>query len=475
MTGHRPVLLGLRSAALLAPMLLFTPSSATQTMPPSEETGGVAFQALSEPAAKLSASEVVADLSLSAGVSAAEDAPAEPVANFAAKMSSVERVYIRVPGMASLSGEYRLSGDGTIALPGLGRLQVGEATIEAFEAQLAAEIERVSNRESSVAVEVIDYRPIFVSGLVARSGSFPWKPGFSVLHAEALAGGLFRGTVAADGSMAAAPSRNNERERAVRATYELAATLATIERLKKEASNETHYVLPNRVAALVSKLEQESLLSAQQAMLKSRLSLHNAKVAAAENAKKIAAGELKALDEQLVRIREQLIKRRATVKKVEYMTSNRYARGDRLFEEEVKVAELEERLTTTTLARTRTEMTISSAEQQLEAIILGRKAEHDTEFLALAQKKAELEIAINSANENYRSATGQDAVSSASSEPLVTRYEIVRMEGGFSKVLRADRSTPVQPGDVIVVSVGRLQASSSNPVPDNKAELHLAP
>lgn len=394
--------------------------------------------------------------------------------HFAAKMNSVERVYIRVPGLASLSGEYRVNGDGTIALPGLGRLQIGEATIEAFEAQLASEIQRVSNQETSVAVEIVEYKPIFVSGLVARSGAYPWRPGFSVLHAEALAGGLLRGPVSADGSTVASFSKDHERERAVRSAYELAATLATIERLRMETMNEPHYSLPPRIASLVSKAEQESLLAAQQATLKSRLSLFNAKIAAAENAEKIALNEGKALDEQVLRIQDQLSKRRALVKKVEYMTKNRYARGDRLFDEQVRVAELEERLTTTTLAKSRAEVAAQSARQQIETIVLSRKAEHDTELLALEQKKAEAEIAVESASDAYRRTTGQDAIASRVSQPLVTRYEIVRSDGGRSVVIRADKSTPLLPGDVVVVSLEQPEAGRSSIAKESKAEL-LAP
>lgn len=110
---------------------------------------------------------------ITAGPAATDLSTGDVGKEFAAKMSSVERVNIRIPGLAALSGEYRVNGDGTISLPGLGRLQVGDATIAEFEAQLASEIQRVSNRESSVAVEVVDYRPVFVSGVVAHSGAFP--------------------------------------------------------------------------------------------------------------------------------------------------------------------------------------------------------------------------------------------------------------------------------------------------------------
>lgn len=473
MTGPRAILLGRVSFSisfLLWAILTLVPSQAAQNVPSPDGAAEAA-------PVQLAGRPVADDLHFHSPLveTVASTSVQDETQHFAAKMNSVERVYIRVPGLASLSGEYRVNGDGTLALPGLGRLQIGEATIEAFEAQLAAEIQRVSNQETSVAVEIVEYKPIFVSGLVARSGAYPWRPGFSVLHAEALAGGLLRGPVSADGATVASFSKDHERERAVRSAYELAATLATIERLRMETMNEPHYSLPPRIVSLVSKAEQESLLAAQQATLKSRLSLFNARIAAAESAEKIAVNEGKALDEQILRIQDQLSKRRALVKKVEYMTKNRYARGDRLFDEQVRVAELEERLTTTTLAKSRAEVAAQSARQQIETIVLSRKAEHDTELLALEQKKAEAEIAVESASDVYRRATGQDAIASRVSEPLVTRYEIVRSEGGRSMVFRADKSTPLLPGDVVVVSLERPEAGLSSIAKESKAELLVAP
>lgn len=383
---------------------------------------------------------------------AIDPSPAGKGPAFAAKMSSVERINIRVPGYASVSGEYRVNGDGTIALPGLGRMHVGDVTIAEFEAQLAIEIQRVSNRESSVAVEVIDYRPVFVSGVVAHSGAFPWKPGFSVLHVEALAGGIYRGPAIASASE---PATDREHDRAVRAAYGLAATLASIERLKAEMASRTDYSLPPRIAALVSKSDQQALLAAQKATLASRVSVFNSKVTAVRNARAIAAKEKAALDDQLVRIQTQIKQRRQLVQKIEYMTERRYARGDRLFEEQVRVAELEERLTTTTIAISRAEMAGSSAQQELETIVLSRNAEIDTQLLALEQSKVAFEIDIDSANNVYRRATGKDVNTARFAEPLVPRYEIVRNESGRSQVLKADRSVAVLPGDVVVVSFGR--------------------
>lgn len=394
------------------------------------------------------------------GSAASDVAPPSADGEIASRMSNVERVNIRIPGLPTLSGEYRIGGDGTVALPGIGRLKVANSTISEFEAQVATEIQRISNRETSVAIEVVEYRPIYVSGAVMNTGAFPWKPGFSVLHAETLAGGISRGPVASGGAMAAVGTvTDGARERAVRSAYALAATLATITRLEAELANDTHYALPPRVAALISTDERQSLEAAQQAILKSNVSLFKAKTAAADAAEAIAAKEKSAHEEQIIRIRDQLTKRRSLLKKLERMTENRFARGDRLFEEQVRVAELEERLTTTTLAISRAEVAAEEAKKQKDNLVLGRKADIDGQFLALEEKKAELEIAIDSSNDVYRRATGQDAIESRVSSAVVPRYEIIRVEHGRTSVVKAAKQTPLIPGDVVVVALGRPDAS----------------
>jgi protein involved in polysaccharide export with SLBB domain len=371
----------------------------------------------------------------------------------ASKVSNAERINIRVQGYATLSGEYRINGDGTLGMLGIGRLDIGDATISELEMRLAAEIARVSSRETNVVIEVVEYRPVFISGVVARAGSYPWKPGTSVLHAETLAGGLLRGVSTSEPLLM--PTADRERERAVRSAYDLAATLASITRLRTEKSGSNTLVLPARLASLISKTEFESLNLAQLATLRSRNTAFTVRSSALENQKVLAEKEKGALEAQRTRIQEQLSQRRITLKKIDRMTDQGYARGERLFEEQIKISELEERLSTTLLAQTRVEMARAGAQQDLASLILGRDAERDTELLALEQKAALLEIEIESATGLYRRTTGQDALASRDAQHIGPSYEIVRVEAGKSRIVRADKSTALLPGDVVVIGFSR--------------------
>jgi hypothetical protein len=141
------------------------------------------------------------------------------------------------------------------------------------------------------------------------------------------------------------------------------------------------------------------------------------------------------------------------------MTGAGYSRGDRLFDEQVRIAELEERLTNVTIAISKLEIAAAAAQQEYDALVLGRKAEIDMELLSLEQRTAQLEIEIESANGSYQRVTGQDAIATRSTQPVVATYEIVRVVAGKSTLISAGRSTALQPNDVLIVNLTRKNAS----------------
>lgn len=90
-----------------------------------------------------------------------------------------------------LSGEYRVSDAGAIAIPLLGTVRAAGRTTTEIERAVEAEMKRKDLfRDPSVAVQVSTYRPVFVLGMVERGGQFPYQPGMTVLSAVAVAGGF---------------------------------------------------------------------------------------------------------------------------------------------------------------------------------------------------------------------------------------------------------------------------------------------
>lgn len=90
-----------------------------------------------------------------------------------------------------LTGEFRVSDSGTIALPLIGSVRASGLSPDALAARVSEALLHANLlRSPSVSAEVITYRPIFVLGEVSKPGQYPYQPGMTVVTAAAVAGGF---------------------------------------------------------------------------------------------------------------------------------------------------------------------------------------------------------------------------------------------------------------------------------------------
>jgi len=102
-----------------------------------------------------------------------------------------DQVRVITFGEQTLTGEFRISDGGTIAIPLLGPVQANGLSTRQLEVKIANELKSKNLfRDPSVSVEVIAYRPIFVLGEVNKPGQYPYQPGMTLLTAVAIAGGF---------------------------------------------------------------------------------------------------------------------------------------------------------------------------------------------------------------------------------------------------------------------------------------------
>jgi polysaccharide export outer membrane protein len=94
-------------------------------------------------------------------------------------------------GEDSLTGEFRVSDNGTIALPLIGGVRAEGLSPDALAVRVGKVLVKANIlRAPSVSAEVIAYRPIFVLGEVSKPGQYPYQPGMTVVTAVAVAGGF---------------------------------------------------------------------------------------------------------------------------------------------------------------------------------------------------------------------------------------------------------------------------------------------
>jgi polysaccharide biosynthesis/export protein len=107
------------------------------------------------------------------------------------RLGPEDQVRVTVFNDPRLTGEFRISDAGTIALPLVGTIRAAGRTTAEVERAVEQEMRNKNLfRDPSAAVQVITYRPVFVLGQVERGGQFAYQPGMTALTGVAVAGGF---------------------------------------------------------------------------------------------------------------------------------------------------------------------------------------------------------------------------------------------------------------------------------------------
>jgi protein involved in polysaccharide export with SLBB domain len=362
------------------------------------------------------------------------------------ELSNADRISVKIQGQTELSGDYRINDDQTISVPVVGRVSVAGLDAAGLEKALSERLARLIGREAYVTVEVTEYRPVFVSGYVSKPGTAPWKPGMTVLQAVTVSGGSFRGSDSSgiDGA-------NTKLQRTIE---DQKRVLATIARLSAEQKNLPKIELPPRLIALVGRRDAQELIEAQETQFQSRRSATEAQVAGLQRAIALAKQEIESIKAQRVRLGDQLKFRRTQFGQLKVLYDKQFLRIDRLTEEELKIADLEEKLASLGVSLSRTDGALVGYERDLGNLKQDRRALIDTDLMKLERDAAQLEVEIEAAGTLPRKLTkplsDQDADTPKKDSIL---YEIVRQDAGIPKTIVADRNMLVRPGDMIVVTL----------------------
>jgi polysaccharide export outer membrane protein len=100
-------------------------------------------------------------------------------------------VEISVSGAPDFHRRTMISDDGKVSFPLLGEIGAADLSVSQLRARV---LEGLAARKAfdnpDVTVEIFEYRPVYVSGDVAKPGAVPYRPGMRVRDAVAVAGGF---------------------------------------------------------------------------------------------------------------------------------------------------------------------------------------------------------------------------------------------------------------------------------------------
>lgn len=100
-----------------------------------------------------------------------------------------DKLKISVFNEPDLTGDFAVGENGSIAFPLVGELQAAGLGVDEFKANLVERLQGGFVRNPRVNIDVLNYRPINITGEVKNAGQYPYRPGMTAQDVAAIAGG----------------------------------------------------------------------------------------------------------------------------------------------------------------------------------------------------------------------------------------------------------------------------------------------
>jgi len=346
-----------------------------------------------------------------------------------------------------VSGEYYVGADGIVSVPMAGSVRAAGLTVSDLSDAILAQLQTRmgSTGEIYAAVEIIEYRPVYVMGEVQAPGAVAYLPGMNVIEAIGRAGGFRRAETAfLQGQRSAIASLGSHEV----LRLDLLARLATVARLQAELNSAEEIEPPDELrtdpAAPALLARETDIKAARDAEVRSQL----AQIADLET---LLAAEVERLAEQITLRTEQLGMAQEELANTTNLVERGLTTANRRLDLQSRVADQEVRMLELETARLAAQQRINEAGARRLEILNGRKRD-----ILDAMAKEEVAIASLRARMQTEAALYAEAINSG--EGFVTTeglaapvIELTRKgEDGLARST-VDRAEPLQPGDVIEV------------------------
>lgn len=355
----------------------------------------------------------------------------------------------------SIGGDFTISDAGTVSVPVLGSITVGDLDDDGLAAEigkrLKAKIGLVDAPATSV--QILEYPPVYIVGDVTKPGEYKFSPGLTVLQAVALGGGEFRSSLALEGA--------GEVTRLAGSLKELVDSItrsnAKIVRLEAEMAGATTVDFsqqPDKAdpfAAAVYNQEKvifEARANAVDRKAKSFAELRdllNEEIGVLEQKTKSTDANIKSIQQQ-VDSTAMLVAKGAVV-------------ATRQGEVERALRSYQDTKLDISTAIMRARQSISQTTRDLQALYDDRKTEVASDLQAETATLVQLKVKRETSQKLVLDSLSSLGSAARQDEKPVLTFVIVRREDGTANEISASEATALMPGDVVKVTRSSPQAT----------------
>lgn len=345
----------------------------------------------------------------------------------------------------ALGGDFEVLDDGTVMLPLLGPVPVGNKGPSGLASDIAARLQDKIGlvQAPATTVSILDYPPIYVVGDVKTPGEYRFRDGLTVLQSLAMAGGETRIEDSEAREQAEFAGLLRELDNAI-----LRSRIRII-RLKAEASGEKTLVL--EAALSQTNPLAGNIFKQEEAIFLARANLRERQSKAYSDLRELLAGEIRNLEEKAKAAEADIASVEEELRKLKPLLDKRIALPAQKGELERRLRSYYSGRLDLSTAIMRARQGISEAERNLEGLQDKHRSDAASDLQSEQAKLDQLRMKRETTQAQLVSVLAHGDDEQAGNKRMELRFSINRRLNGTMHELAAAESTILLPGDVVRV------------------------
>ena len=384
------------------------------------------------------------------------------------RLAPGDRVTIAVFDEPQLSGDFIIDGGGGVLLPLAGGIRISGLTLAEAQSLIQKQFADGVVIRPAVSVRIKEHRPIFVTGVVKRPGSYRFIFGESVKAAIAAAGGVGQAieqplTVAVSDFVTAV-------ERVRQLESDQVSLLVRKARLEAQRDARDNFVMPMLVGLNTRNIDFERIYSSENDAFLRLVESYRGQLEALQKQRPRIEAEIKAVTDQVAKQNKRLDIVNGHLVDLELLSSKGLVRKEVLLNQQIEKTLVQTQLSTLEAQRARLRQTMGELDVKVRDLKALGVRQVLGELQETTQRLRGIETAIGPAR-RLRDLKAEAAIGETDEADYI--ISISRVEQGGVVNFDATSETMLLPGDVIEVERKRRHPGNMES-PSTEAERNLS-